>query len=101
MMSIEHLSKDELASYSSELTQACRVIFGDIVVKASFSEDFYRKANKYSKEETPSVRLKDNYLDWSQEDFSIEFVNGAVVHFTNSEWASLERLSYNENTQQA
>jgi hypothetical protein len=99
-MFIEYLSKDELAVYSAALTEACRAIFGDIVVKATFTEEFYRKENKYCSEQAPSIRLKNNYLDWSQEDFSVEFVSGAIVQFTNSEWASLERLDNNADLQQ-
>lgn len=99
MMSIEYFSKDELTIYSAELTEACRAIFGDIVVKATFTEEFYRKKNEYCSDQPPSVRLKDNNLDWSQEDFSIEFINGNVVWFTNSEWASLQRLTNNADPQ--
>ena len=51
MMSIEYFSKDQLATYSAELTEACIAIFGD------------------------------------------------VVWFTNSEWASLQRLTNNANSQ--
>ena len=97
MMSTDYLSEDELAIYSEELTKACRAIFGDIVVKATFSENFYYKPNEYSIKHFPSVRLEDNNFDWSQEDFIIEFTSGAKVKFTNSEWALLERLDNANN----
>ena len=71
---------------NEELTEQCKYIFGDIVVKAHFTSEHYDRYNVICTD------LQNNYLDWSRATFIVEFINGAKVQFTNSEWASLERL---------
>lgn len=46
-MQDEYFSEDELEYYSKQLTEACRIIFGDIVVKATFSVMTTRKGKEY------------------------------------------------------
>ena len=75
------------------LTEACRSIFGDIITKA-YRTPYYVE-NNYE----ISPVLNGNIFDYDTDEFIIEFVNGSTVKFTNSEWASLERLD-NANLQQ-
>ena len=80
----------------AELTEMCRVIFGDIVKTATYqTEDNI----KYKRESLIELNDKGDTLDWDAEEFIVEFTNGVKVKFTNSEWASLERLD-NANLQQ-
>lgn len=71
-----------------QLTEMCRTIFGNIVKKAYF---FYDEYSKDACDRFVSL-TNDNSLNWSGESFTIEFTNGSIVHFKNSEWAFLKRL---------
>lgn len=80
----------------ARLTEMCRVIFGDIVVKATYqTEDNMR----YKRKSTIELNDKGDTLDWDSEEFLVEFTSGAVVKFQNSEWASLERLNNHADPQ--
>lgn len=46
-MQDEYFYEDELEYYNKQLTEACCAIFGDIVVKATFSGNHYRKGKEY------------------------------------------------------
>ena len=70
----------------AELTEMCRLIFGDIIVRA-YRTPYYVE-NNYE----ISPVLNGNTLEYDADEFIIDFVNGNTVKFTNSEWASLERL---------
>lgn len=73
----------------AELTEMCRVIFGDIVAKAYFQEENL----KYKDPDVSLVEIKSQQvLDWCCDIFIIEFTNGSIVQFENSEWAYLTRL---------
>ena len=71
---------------TANLTDMCKAVFGDIVIKA------YRTDECIQDEPESCITVRNNRLNYNTEDFIIEFVNGAKVHFINSEWASLERL---------
>ena len=82
------------ATTDEELTKYCKTIFGSIVVKAYFD------AGYYSENIQPDVTIKNNEINWGAEHFIVEFINGAKVFFSNSEWAYLERL-HDADSQQA
>ena len=71
---------------TANLTDMCKAVFGDIVIKA------YRTDECIKYEPESCITIRNNRLHYDTEDFIIEFVNGSIVHFSNSEWASLERL---------
>jgi hypothetical protein len=81
---------------NAELTQMCRLIFGDIVSKAYFQEENL----KYKDPSASMMEVRSQQvLDWCCDIFIVEFTNGSIVQFENSEWAYLTRLN-NANLQQ-
>ena len=79
-----------------ELTEMCRAIFGDIVKTVTYqTEDNI----KYERELRAEINIRGD-LDWSGEEFVVEFINGVKVKFWNSEWAYLTRLDNNINLQE-
>jgi hypothetical protein len=82
MMSTKTMTTDQ------QLTEMCRLIFGDIVARATCqTEDNI----EYEREPRIEFNCKGD-LDWSDEEFVVEFINGVKVKFWNSEWAYLTRL---------
>lgn len=80
----------------AELTEMCRVIFGDIVVKAYSQEENL----KYKDPDVSLVEIKSQQvLDWCCDIFIVEFTNGSIVQFENSEWAYLTRLNNHADPQ--
>lgn len=79
-----------------QLTKMCRTIFGDIVAKAYFQEENL----KYKDPSASMTEIRSQQvLDWCSDIFIVEFTNGSVVQFENSEWAYLTRLNNHANSQ--
>lgn len=83
-----------MSTNDEQLTEMCRVIFGDVVKTATYQTE------DNVKYKTP-CDIQFNCigdLDYSGREFVVEFINGVKVKFWNSEWATLERLNHDNPT---
>jgi hypothetical protein len=78
---------------SKSLLKQARSIFGELVVEAYVSHfDYDLKRLQKIDKELEKENTESGYLCYDGETIVLEFANGKLVQFHNSEWASISSI---------
>lgn len=72
-----------------DLTNYCKKIFGDLV-KSAYVDEYYNNSAEFLSHD--KTILEPDTLQYDGEQIYIEFINGKVICFSNSEWAYITEV---------